>query len=100
MRRKNRVRDMDYMAWIRSKPCLVPDCPFPSETVKAHHAGVRGLGQKADDRTCLPLCEQHHTEGSAAVHRLGKHFWAYHGIDRDAEIARLNAEYFQLTEVA
>jgi hypothetical protein len=26
----------------------------------AHHAGARGLGQRADDRTAIPLCRRHH----------------------------------------
>lgn len=30
--------------------------------VQADHAGVRGLGQKADDSTCIPLCRKHHRE--------------------------------------
>lgn len=30
--------------------------------VEADHAGERGIGQKADDRTCIPLCRQHHGE--------------------------------------
>lgn len=99
MRRKNRERDVAYMLWVKTQPCCVPACVFTGDVVEAHHSGIRGLCQKAADSTCIPLCQQHHTEGSAAVHRIGKNFWEYHGIDRDAEIARLNAEYSQLTEV-
>ncbi|MGL5361680.1 MAG: hypothetical protein ACRDBH_02285, partial [Bosea sp. (in: a-proteobacteria)] len=28
--------------------------------IHAHHAGPRGLGQKAHDETCIALCEKHH----------------------------------------
>lgn len=28
--------------------------------IHAHHAGERGLGQKASDLTCIPLCQEHH----------------------------------------
>jgi hypothetical protein len=28
--------------------------------IHAHHAGYRGVGQKADDTSCIPLCWFHH----------------------------------------
>jgi hypothetical protein len=28
--------------------------------IQAHHAGDRGLGQRAHDRTAIPLCLLHH----------------------------------------
>lgn len=31
-----------------------------SGPIEAHHAGVRGLGQKAPDDTVIPLCSGHH----------------------------------------
>lgn len=55
-----RPRDWAYMAWIKTQPCMlayVGECDGP---VEADHAGRRGLGQKADDRTCVPLCRGHH----------------------------------------
>ncbi len=30
--------------------------------IEADHAGRRGIGQKASDATCIPLCRQHHRE--------------------------------------
>jgi hypothetical protein len=33
-----------------------------SSFVEADHAGSRGLGVKADDTTCIPLCSKHHRE--------------------------------------
>ncbi len=62
---KRRPRDLKYMAWIRRQPCaareltegLAHDCDGP---VEADHAGRRPVGQKADDRTCIPLCSHHH----------------------------------------
>lgn len=69
-----RPRDMERMGWIKTQPCalafgfavaeeawphgLSPDaCGGITE---AHHAGVHGLGQKAPDDTCIPLCSHHH----------------------------------------
>ena len=70
-----RPRDLDYLAWVRTRPCAVRDLlvlnamlgiPFSTNVctapVEAHHAGRRGLGQKADDNTAIPLCRRHHRE--------------------------------------
>lgn len=63
-RRSSRVRDPQYMEWIRTRACAaayidVDQCLQP---IHAHHAGKRGVGQKASDDTCIPLCERHHRE--------------------------------------
>lgn len=62
---RRRARDPAYMAWVRIQPCCarvfshLTLCRGP---IEADHAGRRGVGQKADDRTCIPLCRQHHRE--------------------------------------
>lgn len=77
-----RERDMDFMGWARRQPCLVRLFP-PSDfaitaresgaririttcfgEVQADHLGARGLSQKANDRTCGPMCRRHHQERS------------------------------------
>jgi len=75
-----------YLAKIRQLPCCVCRKPGPSE---AHHlrcAGGRGTSMKAEDKTALPLCTEHHTMGGpACVHyvgsRLEHHWFVQHGID-------------------
>lgn len=82
---KRRARDVDFMLWVKKQPCAVrammrPRTParvvsLPAAIGTAHdtvvallcygrvqadHAGRRGIGQKADDKTCIPLCEKHH----------------------------------------
>jgi hypothetical protein len=58
---KERVRDYDYMRWVKTMPCLLVDvCVGCLGPVEAHHAGERGFGQKAPDDTCIPLCTAHH----------------------------------------
>lgn len=64
-----RPRDADYMLAVKLLPCAVSvDPPDParvtrcSGVVEADHAGERGLGRKADDRTCIPMCTGHHRE--------------------------------------
>lgn len=62
---RRRPRDRAYMQWIRLQPCAarvfshLSHCAGP---VEADHAGRRGMRQKAPDRTCIPMCRQHHRE--------------------------------------
>jgi len=73
--KKRKPRDMAYMAWIKTLRCMgaMPHkCEGASE---AHHAGVRGLGQKAPDRTCIPLCPPAHRawhDGGDAFKGMGR----------------------------
>jgi hypothetical protein len=93
---KQRSRDFAYLWWIKTQPCCVCEAQHHPHltTTYAHHAGARGLGQKADDRTAIPLCWRHHDRGSSAsIHTLGKWFWGRYGLDRNAVIAELQARY-------
>ncbi len=99
------AKDPEYLTWLHRYACIV--CmggairtirgawPTP---VHAHHAGTRGMGQKASDRTAIPLCRVHHTDGPTAAHVLGKGFWKYHNLDKDDLIRRLNELYDSLKE--
>jgi hypothetical protein len=98
-RKKREGDDPEYLAWIRTLPCeLGPRLNYPwcSGATEAHHAGDHGFTQKAPDRTAIPLCLWHHREGPASAHKLGKHFWTYHNLDRDSIIRELNERYNQL----
>lgn len=64
---KDRPRDTEYMLWIKQHRCcatLIIDHvgPGPCDgVVEADHAGGgSGLGRKADDTSCIPLCVRHH----------------------------------------
>jgi hypothetical protein len=66
-RRSSRVRDVDFMRWVKTLGCMAYE--LGRETghrcggvVEADHGGRRGLGQKADDTTCIPLCTEHHRQ--------------------------------------
>jgi hypothetical protein len=60
-----RERAFEFMLFVKRLPCcacaIAPDskCNGP---VEADHAGRRGIGQKASDFTCIPLCSKHHRE--------------------------------------
>lgn len=59
---RQRQRDTDYMAWVRRQPCAAKGMGVCSGRMEADHTGPRGLNQKADDRTCIPLCHKHHVQ--------------------------------------
>jgi hypothetical protein len=60
--RRGPRRDRAYRAFVRTLPCAAPGAPAGcGGPIHPHHMGrERGLGQKADDRTCVPLCAHHH----------------------------------------
>ncbi len=99
-------KDPAYLKFIRSLPCCVCCVEWPPPLVFGHrypvaqktrteaaHTGPRGISQKSDDRTCIPLCAEHHREGRSAIHRVGNNFWTLHNIDSVKLIADLNARY-------
>lgn len=59
---KRRERDFDYMGWVKQQPCAAATLSACEGPVEADHAGRRGVGQKADDSTCIPLCSSHHRQ--------------------------------------
>ncbi len=98
--RRGPLKDAKYLAWIRENICVV--CRHwaigewmigQTETTEAAHVGGRGLGQRCSDRETLPLCASHHRTGKDSHHVLGRKFWEYHGLNRDAIIAELQRLY-------
>jgi hypothetical protein len=74
-----RERDFAFMGWVKTRPCIAIALPpflfighparaalyktTPCEgCIEADHAGARGIGQKAADDTCIPLCSSHHSQ--------------------------------------
>lgn len=109
--RRGPVRDPKYLTWLHHKfGCIICDgggiYPVlrsrvsvwnPYGPTEAAHVGARGLSQKCSDRETIPLCARHHRTGSDSHHKLGKKFWAYHGLDRDKLIAEYNRLYHEET---
>lgn len=87
--RRGRILDPRYLAWVATLPCLI--CAI--RPVEVSHLGLRGLGQKCDDKYAGPLCSCHHQHGPEAHHVLGKRFWAHHKLDRADVFARLHEQY-------
>ena len=68
---QKRKRDPAYMKFVRTLPCSALNLGPCSGGVIAHHAGIHpGWGRKADDDTCVALCNSHHM----ALHALSGDF--------------------------
>ncbi len=52
-------RSGPYLAFVRARECCSCSAPGPSDP---HHTGSRGVGQKADDYSCVPLCRRCHAQ--------------------------------------
>ncbi len=88
--RRGPVRDKVYLAFIRKLPCVICGCRYG---IEAHHAGIHGLGQKACDRSTIPLCPKHHRTGADSLHNLGpRRFEQVHGIILADLVVRLNTK--------
>ena len=82
------ARNRQYLAWIRTLPCVV--CGSTCG-IEASHTGPHGLGQKSSDYSAIPLCAKHHRTGSDSYHRLGpRRFCNVHNLDLRALVSRLN----------
>ena len=87
------VRDDSYRRWIRSWPCLV--CST-RRRIEAAHTGPHGIGQKASDSSCIPLCHEHHAE----LHQGVLYFQERYGIDIADVVAMFNAMWTGRRKVA
>lgn len=96
-RRKRTPVDEPFRAFVLALPCaafgLLDSSPCQG-AVQPHHAGVRGLRQKAPERTIIPLCSAHHDRRMPhSAHTLGKGFWEFHGLEKDELIADYNRRF-------
>ncbi len=93
--KKRKGADPAYLAFLRTRPCLLCDRKAYAQAsrTEAAHTGVRGLGQKAPDKEALPLCGSHHRFGDDSLHRLGRRFWTHHELDREGAIDYYQAIY-------
>lgn len=90
-------RSDDYLAFVRSKPCLI--CGRPAT---AHHQPPKGhgiMGGKVSDFRAVPLCDDHHTKNGTALQpgsydNLSWGLWRRYDIDIEKEIALLQSEFF------
>lgn len=82
------VRDSDYRRFIKRLPCVA--C-LKSWGIDPAHTGPHGIGQKACDLKCIPLCRRCHDAFDAAP----RDFAIAHQLDVPALIAQFKQFYFQ-----
>jgi hypothetical protein len=84
-----RYENPEYLAFIRTKECIV----CGGDSMAHHYISVAAGGS---DLFTLPLCADHHTLGGDSIHRLGKKsFPEHHRLDVWEEMARLLAEFME-----
>jgi hypothetical protein len=89
------IRSESYRRWVASLPCIV--CRIEGYTQAAHPCGGRGLGQKASDLDCFPLCSTrpghmgHHAEHDLLIEMtlVERRALEMVYIDQTRELARL-----------
>lgn len=90
--RQPRQEAPEHLDFIRSLPCIVPDCHARGRNHAAHIRmgsdwhGKRetGAGEKPSDKWTVPLCPEHHVFGSGktAQHASGERvWWRFVGLD-------------------
>jgi hypothetical protein len=85
------ARDQNYLNWIISYPCLIPNCGkvnnLKSDGLIAwhHYKGLKGggMGIKPPDYHAIPLCAEHHN----LWHRMGE---SYFKLDRGYILDQMN----------
>lgn len=103
--REPRVRDRDYLGWIKRLPCLA--CAARGQHnvglhIEAAHCKIAiaghgwreaGLSEKSHDYRCLPLCGGHH-RGPYGEHMSGQRkFWDKLGICPGCACEALRSAY-------
>lgn len=83
-----------YRAFVRSFSCVA--CGS-LRYIEAAHTGPRGLGQKANDMDCIPLCAKCHRIKVKSFHALGAvRFFEFHGLLISEIIEFLQSEWAKL----
>ena len=82
-------RSDTYRAFVRQWPCLGCGATSP---IQACHTGAHGLGTKAPDIRCIPLCGECHL-GTNGLDRIGPDaFQKKHNVDlKEESLFLLNA---------
>ena len=88
------VRSKKHLEHLRGMPCML--CRAPGE---AHHllrAGGKGMGMKAGDDKCVPLCHDHHMQ----LHGNGdeRDFFELHGWEYEKVVHLAEVLYQQTLE--
>lgn len=92
-----RIRDPEYLKWIRSLACSSCKAPAPSHAHHLTHAQPKARGLKASDHFTVPLCQTCHQDGPTSLHGHGneRFWWDCRGIDAIALCGLLRGRYVE-----
>lgn len=90
-----RIRDADYLKWIRSLRCCACGASGPVHAHHLTHAQPKARGLKAGDQFAAPVCRSCHQDGPLSIHGDGNEraWWERRGIDAIAVCEKLRREY-------
>lgn len=97
--RQPRILDHKYLCWLHTKPCCLTGLtPVDAAHIRYgnefYDKRPTGMGEKPDDKWCLPVVRSKHTE----QHSMNEQeFWRKHNIDPLALAQRYYAEYLEET---
>lgn len=96
-RRATTPEALAYMGWVKTLPCCCPGpCVEPFRPTEGHHAGKRGMSQKASDYTVIPLSDLCHdafddaTGPFKGMVKAARRAWA------DAQIEKTQRHFWHL----
>lgn len=93
-------RNRDYLAFVRSLPCVVCHVDPGERVIESAHTGPHGLSQKASDYSAVPLCSPCHRTNRDSNHALGKKWAEHHQIDLRGLTAGLRRTFVQQQRTA
>lgn len=95
-----RERDFAFMGWVKTQPCRLAKledaagrCGGTSSWSEADHAGERAGWRRADDDTCIPLCQLHHRDRTTRRGYFEGRDWAWMRAWCDTAIAETRAAW-------
>ncbi len=94
-----RERDFAFMGWVKTQPCRLRELQDAAGACsgsgwsEADHAGARAGFRRADDDTCIPLCNRHHRDRTTRRGYFAGRDWDWMRGWCDAAIAETRAAY-------
>lgn len=84
-----KIKNKKYLIYVASKQCALEllSHDWCQGAVQAHHLlkpydGKRGMGMKAGDNNCIPLCQFHHAKLHDSKGNEDE-YWRMFGLDTD-----------------
>lgn len=96
-----------YTQWLRGRPCYLaghraggcgmgePPRRKPVEAAHVDHGGDKGMGTRASDFYCIPLCQRHHDEQHGKIGAFSQRGgWPTFQLKYGFDAVKVAAEYW------